>query len=262
MKKVEGKAVDLSNLLGKNRNRIPKVGVEIEGGWTAQPDGYKIVRDGSVFKAAGDDNRDLSRTAFPKELFGEIGSGPMQPAQILRFLRKCWPQRINDSCGLHIHMGLETLYQYNLLTDSPDYQETIVAYLTDWAKREGLPPDHSIWPRLAGKSEYCQKKFWPDEQMYTVKKDYDHTKHGHRYTMIHYCWARFQTVECRLLPMLASPEQAARALRTIIDVTSAYLMQADKSKVIEKARISLPDGSVKIKMEIRNGEIYEEYDEQ
>lgn len=264
MKKGEVKDIkplNLDSVLGQPRNRVARVGIEIEGGWDIQPKGYAIQRDGSVFKEAGDANRDLSRTKLPGFAFGEVTSGPIMAAQVPKFLKACYPKMIDDSCGLHIHMGLETLYQYNLLTDSPVYQETVVHYLTDWARREGLDPKHPIWPRLEGKSEYCQKKFWPEEQMQAVRKEYDHSKYGHRYTMIHYCWTRFQTVECRLLPMMETPDLATRALNTIINVTNAYLMLADKQRVITKAKINMPDGSVKIKMELRKGEVYEEYEE-
>ena len=242
---VEAKPLNLDDILGKPKNRVTKIGVELEGGWEKEklPAGVRVERDGSVLKE-GDEGA-LKRVGYPAStLFGEIPIGPMQVIQLNQALKKYYPQHVDKSCGMHVHMSFDSVYRYNILADSPAYQETVVEYLTRWAKAEGFDKTHHIWPRLENKNIYCQKKFWPDKQMPTAQKDHNLEREGHRYTMIHYCWERNRTVECRLLPMMDGPEQAARAIRMLIDVTNAYLIKADKARVKEGGVVQLGDGSI------------------
>lgn len=239
---VEGVPIDISDLLiDKPRNRVMRIGIEIEGGWRGTPNGLRIDRDGSVFKDAGDNNRDCTRSKYPDFLFGEIQSKPIQPIGISSFIQSAWPHKVDLSCGLHIHMSFKTVYEYAVLMN-PNYQETLLKYLGEWAKEEGLAKDHPIWPRLSGKSEYCQKKFWPDAQVNYRGKDFDKHREGHRYTIINYCWrdGKVRTIECRVLPMLENADLATRGLLRIVDITNACLVKlVDKKKDIQSGKISI-----------------------
>lgn len=233
------KILELDDLLGKPKNRVSGVGVELEGGWKQVPAGVQLEGDGSVF-----------RGARPAGLqVGELPIGPMQVAGMPGAMRKYYPSTVDDSCGMHVHMSFDTPYQYVLLADSPAYQDTVIEYLWKWGKEEVLGADHRLWPRLEGKSVFCQKKFWPQEQMQTQKKDHDQQRFGHRYTAIHYCWERNRTVECRVLPMFDTVEQSIRAIRRLIDVTNAYLVRVDKSRLRVDGKLELP-----------NGDVYEEFE--
>lgn len=155
---------------------------------------------------------------------GEIPSPIMPPSEMPTWMRRYYPQSVNETCGLHVHMSFENALLYQRLM-VPAYQATILHYVTLWAKKEGLPRDHCIWPRLRGESVYCQHQFWPDQQVATRGKDHDQRRAGHRYTVINFCYSTTGTVECRLLPMMPDAEQGIRAVQTIFDVTNAFLMQ-------------------------------------
>lgn len=250
--------VDLDKFLGKPRNRIERIGVELEGGWEKLPPNSNIERDSSVYKWAGDDGG-YGRSEFPGVKFGEIPLGPYQPINLLRAMKKYWPSHVDKTCGMHVHMSFEKPLQYVLLADSPAYQDTVVEYVRRWSKEKELPEDHPVWSRLKGESEYCQRKFWPDQQMNKAFKGHNHNEHGHRYTMIHYCWERYRTVECRLLPMFDSVVLAHEAIRHVMNITNAYLLATDKSKVKEKGDVKLNAYGSKISLELRRGEVYEEF---
>jgi hypothetical protein len=235
--------LDLDKVLGKPKNRVTKIGVELEGGWIKLPVGAKLERDSSVFNDAPPAGHKA----------GELPLGPMQVAQLGSSMRKYYPQAVDATCGMHVHMSFETLFQYNLLADSPVYQETVMEYLLRWAKEEGFKDAHHIWPRLKGQSIYAQKKYWPQEQMQRQQKDHDKERYGHRYTAIHYCWNRYGTVECRILPMMETVEQGIRATRRVIDITNAYLILADRSK----ARRTAPSRS-KVEMDFKSKGVYDE----
>jgi hypothetical protein len=203
---------NIDNLLGRVKNRVRRVGVELEGAWKKLPAGtLTLEHDGSVFR---------NRKPVGYNV-GELPLSPIVPAALPNVLRHHYPHKVNSTCGMHVHMSFSTLWHYNLLM-VPEYQETIVHYVTLWAKKEKFKDDHHIWARLRGESEFCLKEFWPDIQASTKRKTHSMGALGHRYTMIHYC-GRQMTIECRLLPMMAKTDQAIRAIQLVIDITNACL---------------------------------------
>lgn len=235
IKEPKGKVLDIDKwLTNKPFNRVKAIGVELEGGWRTLPSGARIEGDASVFHNARQDGIRA----------GEIPLGPFVLADLSKQLKKNYPHKVDDTCGLHVHMSFESPLHYALLADSPDYQETVLEYLFRWAKRSHLPENHCIWGRLRGESIYAQKKFWPYDQSIQQRKDYDKQRHGHRYTAIHYCIARNGTIECRVLPMLDNADLAIGAVRELIDITNGYLYAVDKHKVKEGGQVVLSSGAV------------------
>ena len=212
-------------------NRVIKMGVELEGGWIKTPVGVALERDTSVFGG-------ISQPGYK---VGELPIGAVQPVAIKKLLAKYYPDLTDSTCGMHVHMSFENAFQYSVL-EVPEYQETMVEYLHRWALEENLTSTHPIWPRLAGKNEFCRKEFWPDMQVSTTRKDWDHNRKGHRYTMIHYC-GRLATIECRILPMMENAEIAFRAVDRVRQVTNACLMVLAPTQrhIKERVKIELPD---------------------
>lgn len=258
-------SLNIDSILGKTKNLITMIGVELEGLWTSVPHGTTVIRDGSVrglrapdgipvveVGAPGNANQDqinrhaerirragetanaarlraavelgaLPTTTRPAQV-GEIPSPVMPPSELGVWMRRYYPQVVNESCGLHVHMSFEKALLYQRLM-VPAYQATILDYVTRWAKQEKLPSSHPLWSRLRGESIYCQHKFWPDHQVTTRGKDHDQRREGHRYTVINFCYQTNGTVECRLLPMMDTAEQGIRAVQLILDITNAFLMR-------------------------------------
>ena len=228
---VDDLPLSIDHLLGEeSKNRVAKVGVELEGAWTKLPLGAKLEIDNSVYKG----------TRIAGYQYGELPSGPMLPAAIPRFLKKYYPSAVDHTCGLHVHMSFDSLLRYAWLM-SPRYPKTMVKYLSEWAKKEGFPADHHIWDRLSGKSIYCQDKFWPDEQVNYLLKDHDQKRHGHRYTIVNYC-GRYKTVEIRVLPMMSIVAQAIRAVNMVIDITNACLVLLSEKERKLSGKFELPNG--------------------
>lgn len=243
--------LDLSKILGKVRNRVDKVGIELEGAWPMPfPNMLKFVPDNSVFHIAG-------RVVIPKPLLaveqnvkwvsGEVPSPPLEPSAINSWLKKAWPICQDATCGLHVHMSFVNAKHYELLTKI-DYQDTILHYLGEWAKYEEekkagtFPPDHHIWGRLAGLNEFCQTQFWPEKQILKTRKIYERHEAGHRYTAVNFCFGMHRTVEIRVLPMFGSVELGMRAVRATIDVTNACLVHlAKKTEVVVEEVVMAPE---------------------
>lgn len=265
----------LNPILGKVENRIALVGIELEGGWSKLPEGVEgLVHDGSVrIDARGEEgigaapelltatltpnqrrNQELEAAArrlargrgdppppppAPRRdiLTGELPSHPLEVKDFPTWMRASYPTHVNATCGLHVHMSFKSALYYQLLM-TPAYQATIIAYLTKWAREEGLVAKHPIWPRLAGKSEYAQHLFHADQQACTKQKDHDRKRPGHRYTAISYPYSQHGTVECRILPMMEDVRVGISAVQAVLDITNASLVAAAKHE--ERLRLNVP----------------------
>lgn len=207
--------VDITHYRNTARNRVLTIGIELEGGWNELPKGCTLpIRDTSVHVIANYVGE------YPSPV---LNFDPESKNYWKRWLTKMYPQHLNESCGMHVHMSFRTALTYQRLM-SPKYPATIVAYVKQWALNEPtINADHCIWGRLAGNSAYCQHVFHADEQVKSPGKDFDQRRVGHRYTVINYCW-RNSTLECRLLPMMPNVEVAAKAIQEIVDITNGYLI--------------------------------------
>jgi hypothetical protein len=209
----------------------------------------RVERDGSV---------EFDVFKYPDLKFmGEARSGPLvvKPNEgtpnlyFANWINTNYPKYVNDTCGLHAHLKMKCALAYQRLME-PSFPATVLAYVTRWAEESKLPRKHPIWDRLSGKSEFCQHKYYPVEQVTTAAKDFDKHRSGHRYTVVNYCWSRFGTMEIRLLPMMDTAELAISAIQNLINITNAYLLvtgrkeeklitvaKEDSSSVEEETRI-------------------------
>lgn len=238
MKKLKPEwALDLSKALSKPiRNRIAAIGVELEGAWKKDPTPYRVIRDGSV--------KDFEYP-FCDYRLGELPSEPLSTIKGMDkvaapWIRKYYPDKVNHTCGLHVHMSFVHLLNYMRVLRS-EYPMTVVEEMKKWANANKLPKDHPIWARLEGKSEYCQFVYSGPEQILNRNKDYDKVRTGNRYSVINYNWARTGTVECRLLPMMDTSDLAVNAIQHLVNVTNAFLVvTAQREKAL---KVEIGDGA-------------------
>jgi hypothetical protein len=221
------KVLDIDAKLHKTRNRVYRVGVELEGGWVTLPPGTTLQNDGSVSFPREDSGFD-PRTGETSLNIGELPSPVLMvdsrkadDLTLEKWLTQHYPQKVNKTCGMHVHMSFQNAFQYQRLMDE-SYTWTMGEYVRRWAK-ENLPLDHCIWSRLRGESQYCTFKYYPDGQAQQTRKQYHHDKDC-RYTVIHYCFSRFGTIECRLLPMMPDAQIALSAIKEVLAITSAFLV--------------------------------------
>ena len=195
---------------------------------------YGTVQQQNEYLAAATEFQKLQKARMaqvPKHI-GELPSLPMNLAEDGKpsdrwkeWLKVSYPSNVNASCGMHVHMAMRTAGSYQR-TMAPEYVQTVREEFKKWAQ-EHLPADHHIFDRIAGKSRYCQPLFFADKQARTREKDpsVDSTrgKAFHRYTMINWCYSRYGTVECRLLPMMPDKDIAQEAIQHLINITNAFI---------------------------------------
>src|SRR5688572_21742098 len=104
--------LEIDSLLGKPKNRVARIGVELEGAWKSLPPGIsRLEPDGSVFKDPATETKKVPAG----HQAGELPIGPIQPAALPRFMKKYYPHKTDKTCGMHVHMSFETVQHYNLL---------------------------------------------------------------------------------------------------------------------------------------------------
>lgn len=256
MGKALAKPLEVEKILArpKFKDRIYRVGVELEGGWLKVPEGVELEHDGSVRGLVGP--MDPERKVRKHLSVGELASTALEVSKIDNWIQQSYPHAVNHTCGLHVHMSFRNAWYYQLLM-VPEYQATVVYQLHKWAETEKLAGDHPIWPRLRGESDFCQLEFWAQMQAACSKKDYSRNKPGHRYTAINYCAGQHDTVECRILPMMETAELAIKAVHRVLDITNACLLLRAMKEPKILAKIELQGQSLKREHQYETGRMRE-----
>lgn len=224
--------------LSARKNRIALVGVELEGAWNATSR-VGLIRDGSLDPWMR--RLQTEAAALGKQcpyVFGELPSPPTPPSEIEAWMLKYYPAKVDETCGLHVHMSFKTSFSYQRLA-CDTFPPTMLEYLKRWAEKEGFAKTHHIWPRLEGKSRYCQPKFFADQQMVTRVKDHDQQRDGCRYTAVGFPYSRTGTIEVRVLPMMETVEQGVRAVQHVLAITNAFLTSSPLEAKRQSSRVPL-----------------------
>jgi hypothetical protein len=241
-----------------HRSRIKLVGIELEGAWSKLPDGVKYVdsttpppgwlgRDGSLKGMR--ETIDLNK--FP--YIGELPSPPVKESDVNAWLTKHYPDTSDPACcGMHIHISLSNPLVYMWLMDDEAYPATVVEYFKQWAEREKIDKTDPIWDRLAGNNIYCQHVHAPSDQVKNLTKDYSKDRKGHRYTAIafHYLRDGLGTIECRLLTMPKTVEQAQRAVKEFISITNRYLVATAKREAKQISTVVADQPAYELTMDL------------
>lgn len=223
----------LAGRLGKVKNRILRVGIELEGGWAKLPEGWNLEHDGSVR---------IPPPMGMRILTGELPSPPLELprekifSHIDQFIDQCYPPYVNHTCGLHVHVSFKNEFLYQKMM-SEDLMKLTISGFTAWAGEKNLPKDHPLWSRLRGESEYCQPRFDAERQSKVTRKTHDRNMPGNRYTMWNYCHKFHSTCECRMLPMMESPQLAKEAIHHLINIVNAYLSLQKREKKVTSSII-------------------------
>lgn len=212
--------------IGRSKNRIKALGVELEGGWITKPP-HKMHADGSVYvtwadlppgmEKPPDVHNDYGDLISPRILAGEVAMPPMMPSEAWeQFMHDNYPPLVNKSCGMHLHMSFKYGRHYTLLMHK-DFQDTLIHHLTQWAN-EHLPMGHDFFRRLRGENSFCKLEHKPDQQAVAQSKN-----SSDRYSAVNYPYALHGTIEVRVLGMMPTVELATDVIQTTMNITNAYL---------------------------------------
>src|SRR5688572_24618845 len=114
----------LREFLGKAKNRVTMIGIELEGGWMKVPDNARVIRDGSVVF----DPYVVPGGNLPR-IIGELPSLPMPVEKFPEWVTKFYPSHVNESCGMHVHMSFANAFLYDRVMDE-GYQAAVIEFVT------------------------------------------------------------------------------------------------------------------------------------
>lgn len=164
---------------------------------------------------------------------GEIASHPFEKiANLLTFVDRYYTIKSNKFCGIHYHIKVKNMYEYNLLNSKRFFNDFLKAVEVFGISRQ-IEKESEFWKRLKGHNDhYCKRVFSP----YVAGSQSD----PERYRIINYCYKKHGTVEFRLLPTFQSKKLAIEAIRFIHDFVNVWLcLNIKKHKTILKKEIRL-----------------------
>ena len=211
-----------------------------------RPDGTIMLVSGGATVVPPRAAAAVASAPYPTAIGEVVSPKPPQALTVHNYdvwMRKVYPQMVNETCGLHVHVSFTHKLNYSRLI-TPDLTPFAVERLSQWGRAEGLPADHMFWARLNPNhpwtQQHCAHLFLGDNQVKVTKKEYNSRGTPRsRYTFINYCEAQHHTVEYRGLPMFGRPEgvtvedieQAIRAVGAVLNATNSFL-----SKIRQRER--------------------------
>lgn len=218
------------------RRIIDLVGIELEGGWETMPELCVLARERRPCEdpqcercmphRAGDPNRGGNNWTRYKSghvpdaayhadgsvsfnrpglsLTGEIVSAPLKVRQVKAWGKRWWPEAINKSCGLHVHMSflVPVAHVAGLIADHGEwFDQTFRERMAVVGHRLGL--GGNFRDRLEGQNTYCLPGIACNS--------------SDRYRQVNLASAwKHKTVECRLLPAIKDAETGVKAILAVV----------------------------------------------
>lgn len=213
--------------VGKDVRVVRAIGIELEGAWDDAPCNMKD--DSSVNSSLGASGGTV----------GECISRPFTKlSNALAWMTTNYPNRVDGSCGLHVHVSTLAAGYTGLLAE-PAFNKFFLWRMMRWGKAAQVPATHAFWSRLAGNNRYCKAAFQPNEQLNTGNR-------GLRYTQINFCaYKKYGTVEFRMLPMFEDKELSCGAVAALHATVEDYLRAALRHGLLAKPTKPI-DAKVKV----------------
>ena len=207
------------------KSYIKRVGIELEGGWA---DKYRLT--GGTWQLDGS-------VRVQARHVGEYVSRPILPVEIAPWVTTNYPQAVNSSCGMHVHISVSSKLRYAHLMDKC-FVRYVLKRFQQWGKSHTIKSG-AFWSRLRGGNEYCQRPkelYIPDEQVRAKAKG-----RAPRYSVVNYCYGLHKTVELRLLPMFKDPLIGITAIHFYLETVDKYFFLLSKRSRESQVEIAVPD---------------------
>jgi hypothetical protein len=144
-------------------------------------------------------------------------------SQVEEFLHDLHPDRVNGTCGMHVHLSFVETGDYALIME-PEFYGSLMRRLRDWGDSY-LQPSSGVkerfLARMRGDYGYCRPLplGTADDAM-----DGGRTGSVSRYMFVNFqSWEIRQTVEFRGLPMFRTAETAYAAVSAYVRLVEGYL---------------------------------------
>lgn len=174
------------------------------------------------------------------EITGEAASPPCASwAAFENWITKWAPDKVNRSCGTHIHVSTLSPTDYDRLM-GPAFYPYFKQCMTQWGEAH-LQADNEFWDRLRGKNEYCCANDATSCGHGTNAHDSE-TQHATsrkgscRYAHVNFCKQLHGTVEFRVFHGMKTPALIMSAAKALVACIDTFLVQsrAEDNKIDEQ----------------------------
>lgn len=188
---------------------INLIGIELEGGWK----NIKTSKD-VIYKS----DHSVEIRDYYYDHIGEINSIPLQFEQVESWIKSYCPDKVNKTCGLHVHVSFKNFSDYVRLMDNKFY-DYFIECMVNWGKEQNFPANHLFWNRLKGKNNFCRKRWTPLGQIIDIED---------RYTQLNFCFSEHGTLECRSFPAFDDPKIIYSSVCSLVNCYESYLSKSRK----------------------------------
>lgn len=198
---------------------INKIGCELEGSWDNCP--YDLIQDVSVV---------IDDAIYE----GETNSPPLCYEDLVKWIKNNTPNKVNSTCGLHVHVSLHRTKDYIRLMEK-GFNSFFLVYMEKWGTETmKFPKKHVFWERYNSENRFCLKDFNPDEQVNLKNKG------NARRTHLNYCYALHGTIECRLFPAFNKSDSIIKCVEAYVDCIESYLSSVKEFEDEKPVEICVP----------------------
>jgi len=171
---------------------------------------------------------------------GEVASNKLKVNEVKDFILDNYPNEVNSSCGLHIHLSFKNgKKDYNIIS-SEKFYNYFLSEIENWALNRNINQGSRFWKRLKG-CQYAKREFNADIQ---IKEGSD------RYTHINYCYSKRKTVEIRLGTMFDNKDISVEYVHKVIEIFNDYLNR-NNPKIHKSSLIIRANGVDDFNLEIQ-----------
>jgi len=172
------------------------------------------------------------------ELEGEIVSPPIDNWNTLKtWLDVNHPDKVNSSCGTHMHISVLDYKDYDRLM-LPEFYPFIISKIEAWGRQENFKETNHFWHRLQGHNDYCcandasscshgRNVHDADTQAAARQKD------SCRYAHVNFCRNQHGTVEFRVFHGMKTPDLIKRGAEALVSGINEYLQTARANEITQ-----------------------------
>lgn len=176
----------------------------------------EIYRNCQDFDYNCDRNCDCSCDCSCCNHIGEVTSSKIKIDEAENFILDNYPNRVNASCGFHIHFSFTDNYRSVMKLCDPNFQAFLINELNKWGNKNKINEDSRFWRRLNSENKFCQNSYVADDQLDRMNSD--------RYYFVNFnSYHKHKTIEVRVGTMFNDKKIAVKYFHALCDIINDFL---------------------------------------
>ena len=181
---------------------------------------------------------------------GEIASKKLRINEVENFILNNYPDEVNSTCGLHIHMSFKNDKKDYAILATQEFYDFFLEEIEAWADNRKINKGSRFYKRLEG-VQYSKREFLAENQL-NENSDY-----SDRYAHLNFCYNKHRTLEIRVGNMFDKKEISVEYVHAVIDIVNYYLtVNNTKTHVLQFKTTCNTDFLIKASMESYGLKLY------